>query len=187
VRPHPERRKTLNVLKESNLTWGSFDDFPIIPEGIEPSPHLSRSRVPQPFYLVTAKDELLVTMTGEGEVRFHDPERTVLCIGPGDVVYLPARLPSRVIPDTELVQVRIKDVPPFTEAVAWFCDSCGNLLYRAEFTAVVPQRQYWQATIAYNSDPALRTCASCGRTHDPVDLDEIAWDEVAEVLESPAR
>jgi uncharacterized RmlC-like cupin family protein len=54
--------------------------------------------VPQPFYLITSQDEVLVTMAGEGEVRFHDPERTGLRIGPGDVVYLPARLPARIVP-----------------------------------------------------------------------------------------
>jgi mannose-6-phosphate isomerase-like protein (cupin superfamily) len=105
VRPYPERRKTLNVLKEANLAWGSFDDFPVVPYGVEPSPHLSRSSTPQPFYLVTSKDEVLVTMSGEGEVQFRDPERTVMTIGPGDVVYLPARLPSRIVPHTSLWRV----------------------------------------------------------------------------------
>jgi hypothetical protein len=186
MKPYPERRKTLNVLKESSLVWGSFDDFPVVPEGVEPSPHLSRNKVPQPFYLITSQDEVLVTMAGEGEVRFQDPERTVLRIGPGDVVYLPARLPSRIVPDSELIQVRIKDVPPFTEAVAWFCDACGNLLYRVEFTAAVPQRHYWAAVLAYNTDPTRRTCESCRHEHGPIDLGGLAWDEVADALEATA-
>ena len=113
----PERRKTLNVLKEAALTRGSYDDFPVAPAGVDPAPHLSRSHVPQPFWLVTELDEVLVTMSGEGEIRFQDAARTVLRLGPGDVVYLPARTPSRIIPDGELLQVRIKGLPPFTEAV----------------------------------------------------------------------
>ena len=97
-------------------------------------------------------------MSGEGEVQFRDPERTVMTIGPGDVVYLPARLPSRIVPHTELVQVRIKDVPPFTEAVAWFCDACGALLHKVEFTTQVPQRHYWEAATDFNQHESLRTC-----------------------------
>lgn len=45
-------------------------------------------------------------MSGQGMIRFKDPDRTVLTVGPGDVVYLPARLPSRIIPTNELLQVR---------------------------------------------------------------------------------
>lgn len=187
MRPYPERRKTLNVLKEANLAWGSFDDFPVVPYGVEPSPHLSRSSTPQPFYLVTSKDEVLVTMSGGGEVQFRGPERTVMTIGPGDVVYLPARLPSRIVPHTELVQVRIKDVPPFTEAVAWFCDACGALLHKVEFTTEVPQRHYWEAATDFNQHESLRTCDACGAAADPVDLSGFAWADIAEVLEAAAQ
>ena len=185
MRSYPERRKTLNVLKEANLAWGSFDDFPVIPKGVEPSPHLSRSSSPQPFYLVTSKDEVLVTMSGEGEVRFHDPEQTVLTIGPGDVVYLPARLPARIVPHSEMVQVRLKDAPPFTEAVAWFCESCGSLLHKVEFTADVPQKEYWAAATEFSADMALRTCGWCGDVAEPLDLTDFAWSDIAEVLEEP--
>lgn len=187
MKDHPERRKTLNVLKEANLAWGSFDDFPVVPEGVEPSPHLSRSSYPQPFYLVTSKDEVLVTMSGEAEVRFADAQRTVISVGPGDVVYLPARMPSRVVPRGEVVQVRIKDVPPFTEAVAWFCDACGALLDRVEFTADVPQRLYWEAANGFNDDPVRRTCGTCGVVADQLDLSGFAWGEIADVLEEQVR
>ncbi len=122
-------------------------------------------------------------MSGDGEVRFHDAERTVLRIGPGDVVYLPARLPSRIVPRTQLVQIRIKDVPPFTEAVAWFCESCGALVHRAEFTAEVPQRHYWDASAAFNADSVFRTCRACGAVSEPVDMSDFAWADVAEALE----
>lgn len=186
MKAYPERRKTLNVLKEANLAWGSYDDFPVVPRGVEPSPHLSRNSVAQPFYLVTSKDEVLVTMSGEGEIRFHGAERTVLGIGPGDVVYLPARLPSRIVPHTQLVQIRIKDVPPFTEAVAWFCEACEALVHRAEFTAQVPQRHYWEAAASFNADPALRTCPACSAVSQPADMSDFAWADIAEALEDAA-
>ena len=184
MREFPERRKTLNVFKEAALTWGSYDDFPVAPAGLDPAPHLSRNQVAQPFYLVTARDEVLVTMAGQGEVRFKDPARTVLTLGPGDVVYLPARIPARIVPDGELLQVRMKGDPPFTEAAAWYCDACDALIHRAEFTSSVPQREYWNAVAGYNADIGLRTCPACGLLHDPADLGDIVWDAVAEVLEA---
>jgi 3-hydroxyanthranilate 3,4-dioxygenase len=184
VTGYPERRKTLNVLKEVALAQGSFDEFPVAPAGVDPAPHLSRNTVAQPFWLVTEKDEVLVTMSGEGEVRFKDAARTTLALGPGDVVYMPARTPSRIIPDGELVQIRLKSVPPFTEAVAWYCERCDELMHSQEFTAEVPQRSYWNAVTAFNSDVALRTCRSCGQVHAEADIGDISWDTVAEILET---
>jgi len=180
----PERRKTLNVLKEAALTCGSYDDFPVAPEGVDPAPHLSRNHVPQPFWLVTAKDEVLVTMSGRGEIRFQDADRTATGLEPGDVVYLPARTPSRIIPDGELLQVRIKGLPPFTEAVAWYCDRCGDLVHSEEFTADVPQRCYWNAVAAWNATAERRTCQGCGHVQEPAELGDITWDTVADLLEA---
>jgi 3-hydroxyanthranilate 3,4-dioxygenase len=182
VREFPERRKTLNVFKEAALTWGSYDDFPVAPAGIDPSPHLSRNRVAQPFYLVTARDEVLVTMSGEGEILFKDPARTVLAVSAGDVVYLPARMPARIIPHGDLLQVRLKGAPPFTEAVAWYCDNCDTFMHRVEFTSDVPQRNYWDAVAEYNADARHRTCPACGHVHDRAELADIAWDAVADAL-----
>lgn len=184
MREFPERRKTLNVFREAVLTWGSYDDFPVAPAGVDPSPHLSRNQIAQPFYLVTARDEVLVTMSGEGEVRFKDAARTVLAVDPGDVVYLPARTPARIVPRGELVQVRFKGNPPFTEAAAWYCDNCDILVHKVEFTTEVPQRSYAEAVAEYNADARRRTCPSCGQVHDHADLGDIAWNAVAEVLEA---
>ncbi len=104
MREFPERRKTLNVFREAALTWGSYDDFPVAPAGI-------------------------------------DRARTVMGVAPGDVVYVPARIPARIVPHGELLQVRLKGDPPFTEAAAWYCDTCDAFMHRVEFTSDVPQRQ----------------------------------------------
>ena len=182
----PERRKTLNVFREAALSWGSYDDFPVAPAGVDPAPHLSRNQVAQPFYLVTSRDEVLVTMSGEGEIRFKDASRTVMPTGPGDVAYLPARMPAKIVPHSELVQVRFKGNPPFTEAAAWYCDSCDTFMHRLEFTSDVPQRGYWDAVAEYNSDTRLRTCPACGHVDDKAELGDIAWNAVADVLEAQA-
>src|SRR5262249_9210671 len=150
-----ERKKTLNVFKEAPRAWGSYDDFPVGPAGTDPMPHLSRNRLPQPFYLVSETDQVLIQMAGRGEIEFmhgqaprhslgaaprlaplgspiiHDaPERMTLV--PGDTVYLPAGLPSRLIPDGENLQLRLKAEPPVREAVVWYCPRCAGLVHTRE-------------------------------------------------------
>jgi 3-hydroxyanthranilate 3,4-dioxygenase len=185
---HLERKKTSNVFKEAQRAWGSFDDFPIGQLGLDPMPHLSRSSTAQPFYLVTELDEVVVQMAGTAEVHFRELESgpSTMCLSPGDTVYLPAGIPSRIIPYGESIQLRLKGQPPLREAVAWYCENCGELVHAHEFTDAIPQRQYWQAVQAFNADADLRTCGACGAVHQVVDLGDIAWPRVTEALEAEA-
>lgn len=185
---HLERKKTSNVFKEAQRTWGSFDDFPIGQLGLDPMPHLSRSSTAQPFYLVTELDEVLIQMAGTAEIQFREMDSgpAAMCLSPGDTVYLPAGIPSRIVPQGEVIQVRLKGQPPLREAVAWYCQGCGELVHTHEFTEQIPQRQYWQAVEAFNADPEVRTCAGCGAVHPPVALGDIAWPKVIEALEAEA-
>jgi 3-hydroxyanthranilate 3,4-dioxygenase len=185
---HLERKKTSNVFKEAQRTWGSFDDFPIGQLGLDPMPHLSRSRTPQPFYLVTELDEVLVQMAGTAEIQFAELESgpATMCVAPGDTVYLPAGIPSRILPQGEVIQVRLKGQPPLREAVAWYCEACGTLVHAHEFSDPIPQRQYLHAVEAFNADVDLRTCRACGAVHPPMELGDIAWPQVVEALEAEA-
>lgn len=178
-----ERKKTLNVFKEARNTWGSFDDFPVGQPGLDPMPHLSRSRVAQPFYLVTELDEVLIQMAGRFEIRFAETDAQPMCLGPGDTVYLPAGIPSRIVPVGESLQIRLKGLPPLREAVAWYCLACGELVHSHEFSDAIPQREYYAAVNAFNAEAALRTCQGCGVVHPVVDLGDIAWPEVIAALE----
>jgi 3-hydroxyanthranilate 3,4-dioxygenase len=85
-----------------------------------------------------------------------------------------------------VIQLRLKGQPPLREAVAWYCQSCGELVHAHEFLDAVPQRPYWQAVQAFNAEEELRTCGACGEVHPIVDLGDIAWPEVAEVLAAEA-
>jgi len=186
--PHLERKKTSNVFREAQRTWGSFDDFPIGQLGLDPMPHLSRSRIAQPFYLVTELDEVLVQMAGTAEIQFREMENgpASMCLTPGDTVYLPAGIPSRIVPQGEVIQVRLKGQPPLREAVAWYCQTCGDLVHAHEFKDPIPQRQYWEAVRAFNASPNLRTCGACGAVHQTVSLGDIAWPEVVQALVAEA-
>jgi hypothetical protein len=177
-----ERKKTLNVFKEARKAWGSYDDYPVGPAGTDPMPHLSRNRVPQPFFLVCAEDQVLVQMAGHGEIHFKDVEPSRMRLSPGDTVYIPAGVPSRLLPEGECLQVRLEAEPPGQRAVAWYCEGCGALVAAQELAAGIAQAQYWSAVQAFNADATRRACGGCGRVHPPVDLGDIAWPAVAAAL-----
>ena len=65
-----ERKRMLQLFKELQTAWGSFDDFPALPPGIDPMPHISRNTISQPFFLVSDQDHTLINLTGEGEIWF---------------------------------------------------------------------------------------------------------------------
>jgi len=176
-----ERKKTLNVFKEARGAWGSYDDFPVGPRGTDPMPHLSRNRVAQPFFLVTEHDDVLIQMSGRAILELREVEDTRMSLEPGDTVYLPAGVPSRIIPDGEVLQIRLKSEPRGREAVAWYC-SCGALVHTRELGDGVVQARYWEAVLAFNADAGARTCSECGAVHPPAELGDIAWPEVAAAL-----
>ena len=177
-----ERKKTLNVFKEAPRAWGSYDDYPVGPRGTDPMPHLSRNRVPQPFFLVAEDDQVLIQMAGEGTLELRETEPAAMRLVPGDTVYIPAGVPTRIVPDRENIQVRLKAEPPGREAVAWYCAACGDLVCSEEIAPGVVHDQYWRAVAAFNADAGLRTCKGCGAVHPAVDLGDIAWPEVAAAL-----
>src|SRR5262245_32236001 len=177
-----ERKKTLNVFRDARGAWGSYDDFPVGPRGTDPMPHLSRNRVPQPFFLVSEGDQVLVQMAGEGEILFREIEPRAMRLQPGDTVYIPAGVPSRLVPQGENVQIRLKVEPSVREAVAWYCEGCDERAHGVELPhgpQSIAQDEYWRAVNEFNRDQRSRTCGQCGCVHPPVDLGDIAWPEVA--------
>jgi 3-hydroxyanthranilate 3,4-dioxygenase len=177
-----ERKKTLNVFKEAKSAWGSYDEYPVGPPGTDPMPHLSRNRIAQPFFVVSEEDQVLIQMAGEGEIRFREIEPAVMALAPGETVYIPAGVPSRVLPRGENLQVRLKAEPTGREAVAWYCERCGEPVHVREITERPLQAGYFAAVTEFNADLALRTCDACGVVHPLADLGDTAWPEVAAAI-----
>jgi 3-hydroxyanthranilate 3,4-dioxygenase len=177
-----ERKKTLNVFKDAQHAWGSYDDFPVGEPGTDPMPHVSRNRVRQAFYLVSEADQVLIQLAGEGEISFKEIEPAKLLLFPGDTVYIPAGVPSRLTPYGENVQVRLKAEPAVAEAVAWYCESCDELVHAVSIAAGLPHQAYWQAVQEFNQDVQLRTCRHCAALHPVIELGDIAWPAVAAAL-----
>lgn len=174
-----ERKKTLNVFRDAAEARGSYDDFPVGQPGTDPMPHLSRNRVAQPFYLVSEADQVLIQMAGRGEIWFRDIAPPVLALEPGDTVYIPACVPSRLVPHGENVQIRLKAEPAVREAVAWYC-ACGALVASRDIAPGIAQDAYLAAVLAFNAGE--RRCPQCGQTHPPAELGDIAWAETAAAI-----
>jgi hypothetical protein len=103
---------------------------------------------------------------------------------PGDTVYVPACVPSRLVPYGENVQVRLKPEPGVREAVAWYCD-CGALVASTEIAPGVVQDAYLAAVNAFNASP--RACPACARVHPAAELGDIAWAETAAAIRASVR
>ena len=172
-----ERKKTLNVFKDAHDAWGSYDDYPVGQLGIDPMPHLSRNRCAQPFFLVSEADQVVIQMAGRGRIELHG--HPAMTLEPGDTVYVPACVPSRLFPDGENVQIRLKAEPAVREAVAWFC-SCVELVASTEIPPGIVQAAYLAAVHAFNA--SARACPSCARVHPVAELGDIAWAETAAAL-----
>jgi 3-hydroxyanthranilate 3,4-dioxygenase len=169
-----ERKKTLNVFKDAREAWGSYDDFPVGLPGMDPMPHLSRNRVAQPFYLVSEADQVLIQMAGRGEILLRDADAGVMrfALEPGDTVYIPACVPSRLIPHGDNVQIRLKAEPTVREAVAWYC-ACDALVSSAELSPGIMQEGYLAAVQTFNA--SARQCPACACVHPAADLGDIDW------------
>jgi len=175
-----ERKKTLNVFKDAREAWGSYDDYPVGQPGTDPMPHLSRNRCAQPFFLVSEADQVLIQMSGRGEIHFRDSEPALLALEPGDTVYIPACVPSRIVPHDENIQIRLKVEPAVREAVAWYCE-CGAVVHSIEIAAdALKQEAYLAAVHAFNA--SARACPSCARVHPVAELGDIAWADTAAAL-----
>jgi 3-hydroxyanthranilate 3,4-dioxygenase len=176
-----ERKKTLNVFRDAAAAWGSHDEFPVGPKGTDPMPHLSRSRVAQPFFVINAADQVLIHMAGRARLELREGDVAAMALVPGDTVYIPAGVPSRLVPDGETLDIRLKAEPPAAEAVAWYCD-CGARITAREIDDKIVQAGWWRAVHEFNRDERQRTCAACGTVHAPVDLGDIAWPDVAAAI-----
>lgn len=181
-----ERRRMVQLFEAAEHLWGSFDDFPALPPGIDPMPHLSRNTISQPFFLVSDQDQTLINLSGEGAVWFEGERPEQLQLVVGDSVYIPAGIPSQVITHTPSVQVRFKAETAGKEAVVWYCPDCRAVVHwrSIDTQAEIPQAAYWQAVQQFNTDSALRVCPACQSEQPRAELGDIAWPAVAQAIQS---
>ena len=175
-----ERKKTLNVFKDAREAWGSYDDYPVGQPGTDPMPHLSRNRCPQPFFLVSEADQVLIQMVGTrrdpvprqraGAARARARRHR---LHPG-LRAEPDRSPRREHPD-----------PPQGRAGR---ARGGRVVLRVRRGGAVDRDRrrcaqagaYLAAVHAFNA--SARACPSCARVHPLAELGDIAWADTAAAL-----
>jgi len=165
---------------------GNYDERPMLPDTLDLQIHLSKNDRPQPFHLICQHDTVLMVMSGEGRVEYHDASVNRHSYEVGDHLYVPAGVPHRIVPASESIIYRYKLPETELEGLAWYCESCGTELYREvfELSAELPQEAYPRIVRAFNADVARRTCKSCGAVHPEIELAPFRWSEVAKELKA---
>jgi 3-hydroxyanthranilate 3,4-dioxygenase len=167
---------------------GPYDERPMLPDSLDLQIHLSRNAVPQPFHLICEHDTVLFALSGEGHVEYKDASVLRHSYGVGDHLYVPAGVPHRIVPASETVQYRYKLPESQLEGVAWYCEGCGNELYREiwELADEVAQEAYLRIARTFSADAERRCCGKCGAVHPALDLSPFRWAEVARLIREEA-
>lgn len=179
------RKKTFFVFREA-AKLGAYDERPMLPASVQTQVYLSRNDHPQPFYLVCEKDTVIAVFSGTGAVHLQATSVRSFPLEPGDHVYVPAGVPTRLVPTTESVILRYKAREAGLEGVAWYCEPCERELFRHVFDTAHthPQAGYVEGCRSFNADEARRRCGRCERVHPPVELQRYRWEALAEQLGS---
>ncbi|MCX4243743.1 cupin domain-containing protein [Paraliomyxa miuraensis] len=175
------RKKTFMVFREA-ARLGAYDERPMLPADVQTQVYLSRNDVPQPFFLVCEKDTVIAVFSGEGQVQLRATSVRTFPLEPGDHVYVPAGVPTRLVPRTESVILRYKAREAGLEGVAWYCDACEEVeLHRHVFDTehTLAHEGYLAGCRSFNAEPARRRCSRCERVHPPVALEGYRWEELA--------
>jgi hypothetical protein len=177
------RRRMIDAFETGQET-SPYDEMPVLIADHDPQLYLSRNTRPQPFFLICSRDTLLAQLSGSADVHLQYSPVRYHRLEPGDVVYIPAGTPSRIVPTTESLNLRYKARDAGLEGVAWFCEACTAEVYRSEFDTAVdlPQEGYWRACNDFNGNTELRRCPSCGAEHAEADLSGLRWPEVADAI-----
>lgn len=167
---------------------GNYDERPMLPDTLDLQIHLSKNDRPQPFHLICQHDTVLMVMSGEGRVEYKDASVLRHSYEMGDHLYVPAGVPHRIVPSSESILYRYKLPESELEGLAWYCEACGNALYREVFEIAneLPQEAYPRIVRAFNADAKRHTCGSCGAVHPEVDLSPYRWAELARDLRQEA-
>jgi hypothetical protein len=168
---------------------GPYGFWPVLPPGLDPQFHASLNDRRQPFHLVHEHDAVLVHLTGRGSVVFPEGPVRWHPLMPGDHVYLPAGLPYRVVTSEPCVQLLLKADVPALEAVAFYCASCDQLVYRVDFDlgGDPVQRHYHRICSSFNENDARRRCSGCGTVATAIDLTPYAWLDLADRIDAGDR
>ncbi|HEB90364.1 MAG TPA: hypothetical protein ENI85_12405 [Deltaproteobacteria bacterium] len=160
---------------------GPYDEASVLPDDLDIQLTLSRNDRPQPFHLICEHDSVLVTMSGRGRVEFKGTSVLHEDYQLGDVLYVPAGTPHRILPLEASIHHRFKLPESRLEGVAWYCEGCSEELHRVVWalSETLPQEGYLAACEEFNANGSLRRCRTCNAEHARLDLEGYRWDEIS--------
>ena len=161
---------------------GPYDEASVLPESCDIQLTLSRNDRPQPFHLICEHDSVIVAMSGRGRIEFRETSVLYEDYSLGDVIYVPAGIPHRILPAEESIHHRFKLPESKLEGLAWYCDECAAEIHRDIWSLEnsIPQEGYLRACEAFNGDATLRRCPGCKAEHEKIDLNGYHWDETVD-------
>lgn len=177
------QKRMFHTFKEARQR-GFYDEYPMLPPDVDPQLHLSRNDRPQPFYLTCEGDTMLVQMSGQGRVEFHDSCIRYYTLEPGDFIYVPGGTAHRLLPSSESIVYRYKAQRAGLQAISWYCVECDECLYRESWDTAGEQEQaaFLRIANAFNADDELRTCPTCDVRHPQTDIEGNRWQQIAAEL-----
>lgn len=115
--------------------------------------HINTS--PELFYQF--EGEMYVRMLERGEFRDHT-------VGPGQMFYIPPLVPhlNRRPRGSIGLAIHQQRAPGALDAVAWYCESCGEQLHRIDYLFKDLLEQLPPLVRAFLADEDKRTCGRCG-------------------------
>jgi hypothetical protein len=183
-----KRKKSFSTFEEAPKR-GPYDEYPMLPPGVDPQLCLSRNDVAQPFYLICELDTVLLQMSGTGRLLLRESSVLYHRMEPGDFVYVPAGVPHRYVPEEETIQIRYKAEHAGLEGVTWYSEKTGARAGTVvwDTAAELPQEGYLRACTTFNADAELRRCPDTGEVLAPLELSPFRWAEVAAELRGDIR
>jgi 3-hydroxyanthranilate 3,4-dioxygenase len=115
--------------------------------------HINTS--PELFYQF--EGDMFCRLLQDGKFQDHT-------VGPGQLFYIPPLVPHLNARRQGSIGLAIHQQrsPGALDAVAWYCESCGNQLYRADYLFKDLLEQLPPLVRAFLADEEKRTCGSCG-------------------------
>jgi 3-hydroxyanthranilate 3,4-dioxygenase len=87
-----------------------------------------------------------------------------ITIPEGSMYLLPRSIPHNPVRYENTIGLVIEITRPEgqLDALIWYCDSCGQIVYKEEFYCVDLGKQLKPVIEKFAADVGLRTCKSCG-------------------------
>jgi 3-hydroxyanthranilate 3,4-dioxygenase len=155
-----ENRHLLKPPVGNKAVWANGEYIVMVVGGPNARKDYHLNETPEFFYQV--EGDITLKVIDEGEPKdIHIRE--------GEIYLLPSNIPHSPQRGPNTVGLVIEQQRPegMDDGLAWFCENCGNELYREAFTLENIETDMPVIFDRYYSDLSLRTCDNCGTVMEP--------------------